>query len=156
MPSIAGLNPLFTDTIFFESGFWIGASPDRIAPAAAAGHLGGCALMVIHGAADTLVPVASAEAIYAAARGDKEIWIVPKADRVEAFATVPDEYSRRVTGFFDRYPSRRARRRRDSPVAIWNSHSNIISVAPPVVRFSSSGHGASRSTTSARIRYMSL
>ena len=103
MPSIAGLNPLFTDTIFFESGFWIGASPDRIAPAKAAGHLGGCALMVVHGAADTLVPVAGAEAIYAAARGDKELWIVPKADHVEAFATVPDEYSRRVTGFFERY-----------------------------------------------------
>ncbi len=108
MPSIAGLNPLFTDTIFFESGFWIGASPDRIAPAEAAGHLGGCALMVIHGAADTLVPVANAEAIYTAARGDKElwhkeIWIVPKADHIEAFATGPDEYSRRVTSFFDRY-----------------------------------------------------
>ncbi|MFI5353444.1 MAG: alpha/beta hydrolase [Candidatus Binatales bacterium] len=108
MPSIAGLNPLFADTIFFESGFWIGASPDRIAPAQAAGHLGGCALMVIHGAADTVVPVANAQAIYAAAHGDKElwhkeIWIVPKADHIVAFENEPDEYSRRVTGFFDRY-----------------------------------------------------
>ncbi len=103
MPSIAGLNPLFTDTIFFESGFWIGRSPDQLAPVKAAGDLGGCALMVIQGAADTRVPVAGAEAIYAAARGDKEIWILPKTDHIEAFASEPDEYPRRVTSFFDRH-----------------------------------------------------
>lgn len=101
--SIASLNPLFVDTILWESGFWLGRSPDRIAPAAAAARLGDCALLVIHGGRDRRVPVADSEAIYAAARADKELWIVPSANHIGALSVEPDEYARRVISFFDRY-----------------------------------------------------
>ncbi len=102
LPSMARLNPLFLDTILWESGFWIGRSPDRIAPAAAAADLGNCGLLVIQGGADPLVPAADGEAIYRAARGNKQIWIVPAAGHIGALGVAPVEYARAVIAFFDR------------------------------------------------------
>jgi fermentation-respiration switch protein FrsA (DUF1100 family) len=101
-PSIGRLNPAFAATILWESRFWIGAPPDEIVPAAAANQSSG-PLMVIQGDADQLVPVADGQAIYAAARGDKEIWIVAGAAHAGAIGVAPDEYARRVIGFFDRH-----------------------------------------------------
>jgi alpha-beta hydrolase superfamily lysophospholipase len=103
LPSINSLNPAFAATILWESGFWLGRSPDRIDPAAAAAHLGNCALLVIQGDADWLAPESDGRAIYAAACGDKEIWIVPGAEHARALATAPAEYAQRVDAFFDRY-----------------------------------------------------
>jgi pimeloyl-ACP methyl ester carboxylesterase len=103
LPSIANLNPAFARTIIWESRYWLGRSADEIAPASAAGDLGECALMVIQGNADALVPVADARTIYAAARAYKEIWIVAHAGHGMALSVQPDEYARRVISFFDRH-----------------------------------------------------
>lgn len=102
-PQIASLNPAFAMTMLWETRFWLGRSPDDISPEQAATRLRNGALFVIQGADDRLVPVSDAEAIYKAARCEKQIWIVPSAGHTQALAVAPDEYARRVTAFFDRY-----------------------------------------------------
>jgi fermentation-respiration switch protein FrsA (DUF1100 family) len=47
-------------------------------PLAAAGRVA-CPAVVVHGAADELVPVAFAPPLFAALGGAKELWIVPRA-----------------------------------------------------------------------------
>lgn len=103
VPSIAQLNPAFTATMFWELRFMLGRGPEQISPADAAARLSGCALMVIQGASDRLTPVHNGEAIYAAARGPKEMWIVPSADHGGALWVAPDAYARRVIGFLYGY-----------------------------------------------------
>ncbi len=42
------------------------------------------------------------EGFYAAARGEKEIWEVPGSGHMKGIEAQPEEYERRVVGFFDR------------------------------------------------------
>jgi hypothetical protein len=42
------------------------------------------------------------QAFYAAARGSKEIWEVPGSGHIGGLDAQPEEYERRVVGFFDR------------------------------------------------------
>jgi uncharacterized protein len=102
-PQIASLNPAFEATMLWETRFWLGAPPDAISPEQAASRIRGCALMVIQGADDKLVPASDGEAIYNAARCEKQLWIVPSAGHTQALAVAPGEYTRRITSFFDRY-----------------------------------------------------
>jgi hypothetical protein len=41
-------------------------------------------------------------AFYRAALAPKTLWLIPEAGHVGGFEARPDEYERRVTGFFDR------------------------------------------------------
>lgn len=111
MPSLAELNPLFTSTVLWETGLGLGRAPDRIAPARAAARLKDCAILVIHGAEDRMVPVADAVAIFKAAPEPKELWIVEQAGHLGAFQREPKAYAQRVTSFLDRYLARPARER---------------------------------------------
>ncbi len=103
MPSIEDLNPFFVRTVMWELGLALGHPPAEIAPMQAAARLGNCALMVIGGEKDPLIPVASAQAIYAAASGPKELWLVPGASHTDAINVAPAEYARRVTEFLGKY-----------------------------------------------------
>ncbi len=49
---------------------------------------------------DVVLPCRHAEMIYAAARGLKQLWIVPRAFHTAAYGFVPDEFRRRVLAFF--------------------------------------------------------
>jgi alpha-beta hydrolase superfamily lysophospholipase len=49
---------------------------------------------------DVVLPCRHAEMIYAAARGPKQLWIVPRAFHTAAYGFVPDEFRRRVLAFF--------------------------------------------------------
>ena len=60
-------------------------------------------LFLIHGSADTFVPPSMAHALYDAAGGEKELWIVEGAGHVKAYSTAPEEYISRVRGFYRRY-----------------------------------------------------
>lgn len=81
----------------------IGAKASDIVPARAAAHLGDRALFVIHGADDDLVSPVSADQIYEAASGPKELWIVPDCRHAEAPNVAAEEYRRRVNQFFARW-----------------------------------------------------
>jgi len=58
-------------------------------------------LLVCDGA-DLVLPCRHSEKIFEAATGEKELWRVPAAPHTGALGTAPDEYRRRVIGFFDR------------------------------------------------------
>lgn len=103
IPPLDSLNPVFGDTILWELGLMTGRAIRDLAPAQAASSLGGCPLMVINGADDPLVPPAQAQQIFAAARGPKELWIVPQAGHAAALAVEPEQYAQRVGAFLAKH-----------------------------------------------------
>ena len=52
---------------------------------------------------DDALPCRHAEMIYAAARGPKQLWIVPRAFHTAAYGFAPEEFRRRVLSFFATY-----------------------------------------------------
>ncbi len=81
----------------------LGMRSSQIRPAEAASRLGERPLLVIHGESDSLIDIDSADRIYKAASGPKEIWTVPDCDHAYAPVVAADEYKRRVNGFFQKY-----------------------------------------------------
>lgn len=57
-------------------------------------------VLLICDAADTTLPCRHTKRIYAAARGPKSIWVVPKAFHTAALGYEPAEFKRRVLQFF--------------------------------------------------------
>jgi len=55
---------------------------------------------------DVALPCRHSEMIYAAARGPKELWVVPGAFHTAALGYQPDEFRRRVLTFFAEYTSK--------------------------------------------------
>jgi pimeloyl-ACP methyl ester carboxylesterase len=49
---------------------------------------------------DVVLPCRHAEMIYAATRGPKQLWIVPRAFHTAAYGFAPEEFRRRVLAFF--------------------------------------------------------
>jgi len=60
-------------------------------------------VLLICDAADTTLPCHHAELIYAAARGPKSLWIVPRAFHTAALGFQPEEFRRRVLEFYARF-----------------------------------------------------
>ena len=59
-------------------------------------------VLLISGLRDHNVPKRHAEAIFLAASGPKELWLVPKARHQKAMETAPKEFQSRVLRFFSR------------------------------------------------------
>lgn len=57
-------------------------------------------VLLICDTADVVLPCRHAERIYAAARGPKELWVVPGAFHTAALGYQPEEFRRRVLAFF--------------------------------------------------------
>ena len=60
-------------------------------------------LFVLGGELDANTPPAETRALFEAARGPKELWIVPGAAHVDLYHARPAEYERRVGGFLGRW-----------------------------------------------------
>jgi uncharacterized protein len=75
-----------------------GFRPDDVSPekAVAARPF---AVLLICGTSDRIIPCRHAESIYRAARGPKELWIVPGAQHASALGRDPAGYERRVVSF---------------------------------------------------------
>ncbi|UJL47490.1 alpha/beta hydrolase [Virgibacillus sp. NKC19-16] len=58
-------------------------------------------LFIIHGAEDELVPTEMADKLYAAAGGEKELWIVPDAGHTDAHTVATAEFQERLQDFID-------------------------------------------------------
>jgi len=58
-------------------------------------------ILVIHGDADTRIPIEQGRRVHRAAPAGSKIWIAPGADHVDAFNNYPDEYVRRVESYFE-------------------------------------------------------
>ena len=57
-------------------------------------------VLLISDGADVVLPLRHQQAIFAAAAGPKELWIVPGAIHASAMGVAPEEYERRVLSFF--------------------------------------------------------
>jgi alpha-beta hydrolase superfamily lysophospholipase len=57
-------------------------------------------LLLICDEKDVALPCRHSEIIYAAARGPKQLWVVPRAFHTAAYGFAPDEFRRRVLAFF--------------------------------------------------------
>ncbi len=60
-------------------------------------------VLLIHGAADSMIPVDHGRAIFAAAGEPKELWVVPGAEHCGAYFADRPYYVTRVAQFFDRH-----------------------------------------------------
>lgn len=56
---------------------------------------------------DHTIPCRHSKAIYAAAKGPKQLWVVPRAGHTGAYGTSPGEFERRVTTFFEAIHARK-------------------------------------------------
>jgi pimeloyl-ACP methyl ester carboxylesterase len=59
-------------------------------------------VLLIHGEADSRIPVSHSRRILDAAPAGSQLWTVPGADHVDAFLEEPEEYLRRVREYFER------------------------------------------------------
>ena len=57
-------------------------------------------ILLISDGDDVVLPLRHQQIIFAAAKGPKEIWIVPRAIHASAMGVAPEEYARRVLSFF--------------------------------------------------------
>jgi len=80
-----------------------GVRASRVAPERTIGDREDCAVLLIHAENDDVVSVQDAHALFSAARGPKELWLIPDADHAMAYRTEREAYSARVTAFFDRW-----------------------------------------------------
>jgi hypothetical protein len=83
-----------------------GFDPDEVSPEKAVIRRA-FPVLLICGAEDHRIPCRHAEAIYRAAAGPKELWMVRGAGHASALGYDPQEYEKRVIEFFEKYPAGR-------------------------------------------------
>ena len=79
----------------------IGLHADQLRPISHVAQVN-APLLLIGGESDRYTPPQESQAMYAAARQPKELWLVPGADHVDLQRFTGDEYRRRVLAFFGR------------------------------------------------------
>jgi alpha-beta hydrolase superfamily lysophospholipase len=81
----------------------VGFNPDEVSPEKSVAQRP-FPVLLICGTNDHRIPCRHAEAIYDAATGPKELWIVQGAGHASALGQAPAEYENRVVSFFEKYP----------------------------------------------------
>jgi uncharacterized protein len=107
------LSPLLGKTLLRPAAFFAlraiaqagGFDPDQISPEKAVAERQ-FPILLICGTNDHRIPCRHAEAIFNAATGPKELWIVPGVGHAMALGQAPAEYENRVVTFFEKYPTR--------------------------------------------------
>ncbi len=77
----------------------LGGDPRATEPARVIGLLEALPLLLIHGDADTTVPIADGRRLAALGGAGSEHWVVPRAEHSASHAVAGEEYERRVTDF---------------------------------------------------------
>lgn len=90
------------DEAFLYVKLRYGIDLNQADPAAAAAH-SQVPVLLIHGAEDFDIPLRHCQTILKNHVGAMEFWEVPGAGHTAAFGTEPDEFERRVTGWFTQY-----------------------------------------------------
>lgn len=89
-------------TIWLVERRW-GFRASQVMPAREIGAREDCAVLLIHSESDRVVNVQDAHALFTAARGPKELWLIPDAAHALAYLTEQTAYAERVRAFFDRW-----------------------------------------------------
>ena len=82
-----------------EAGIDIG----QVSPIDAIGTISPRPVLIVHGELDSVISAENAPRLYAAAGEPKELYLIPNAGHGGLLQAQPEEYRRRVVGFFDRY-----------------------------------------------------
>ena len=77
-----------------------GQRMSQVHPVAVVGQISPRPLFIIHGLADTVVPPANSERMYAAAGEPKQVWYVPGAKHNGSREVAGVEYEQRIVAFF--------------------------------------------------------
>jgi uncharacterized protein len=107
------LSPLLGKTLFRPATFFAlraiarsgGFDPDQVSPKIAVTERQ-FPILLICGTNDHRIPCRHAQAIYKAAIGPKELWIVQDAGHASALGQAPADYENRVFSFFAKYPGK--------------------------------------------------
>jgi alpha-beta hydrolase superfamily lysophospholipase len=94
-----------TWTLLYRGESIAGFSADEVSPEKSVAERPFPVLLICDGD-DVALPCRHTERIYAAARGPKQLWIVPHAFHTAALGYQPEEFRRRVLTFFAEYASR--------------------------------------------------
>ncbi|MFQ6101606.1 MAG: alpha/beta hydrolase [Anaerolineae bacterium] len=81
----------------------------QVSPIEAIGILSPRPILLVHGELDAAISVENGRRLYAAAGEPKELYVIPNAGHGGFLQAQPEEYPRRVVGFFDRYLLHRER-----------------------------------------------
>lgn len=91
--------------------FWAeregGFRTDEIDAKAWIGRLSPRPVLLMQGGADIVISLSSGQRLYEAAGDPKELWVEPDVAHAKFDTAKPQEYERRVVGFFDKYLSGR-------------------------------------------------
>ena len=96
--------PFVTDTTLLAGRLMTNDDLEAMTPLMAMANTGGRALFITHGTDDTLIPIANAKQLEAAARAigaREQTWYVEGAGHIQAHELYPAEYERRLLAFFD-------------------------------------------------------
>jgi fermentation-respiration switch protein FrsA (DUF1100 family) len=85
--------------LFDAAARTLGADPRETEPGRVVGLVEPVPLLLIHGDADTTVPLADGRRLASRAGPSAQHWIVPGADHSQAHATAGQDYERKVTDF---------------------------------------------------------
>lgn len=101
---LAGLPAFpFAPLVVFWGELEAGIDIQQVRPVDAIATLNPCAVLIIHGDRDGLIPVENAYALYEAASDPKELYIIPGAGHQSFLPVVGQIYADRLTAFFDQY-----------------------------------------------------
>ena len=89
--------------IILVAGWRLGVYLAKADPIRWVAHIAPRAVSFIHGDRDPFVTVADVEALYAQAGEPKELWRVAEAEHRRVDRLRPEEYRRRIIGFFERH-----------------------------------------------------
>ncbi|MCL4535775.1 MAG: alpha/beta hydrolase, partial [Bacteroidetes bacterium] len=104
VPKASGLPSVFTPGVVLAARLLIGIDVYSIRPIDAARTLAarGIPLLVIHGEADTMIPVTNGHTLAAAYGSTVESYFVPGAVHVGSYPANPEAYLSHLTAFLDR------------------------------------------------------
>lgn len=100
-PSISRLNPAFASTVMWQAQLWFGRPLYKISPAADAGKLGSCPLLIIQNRDDRVTPATDGKAILDAAGYNAQMWTVASDGHGDAIYEDPAGYAAHVIKFLD-------------------------------------------------------
>jgi alpha-beta hydrolase superfamily lysophospholipase len=99
-----GMSPFpFAPLITFWAEREAGISVDDVDAKQAIGRISPRPVLLMQGGADVVITVQSGQWLYEAAGEPKELWFEPDVGHARFDNARPDEYARRVGGFFEKY-----------------------------------------------------
>jgi dipeptidyl aminopeptidase/acylaminoacyl peptidase len=104
LQALTGLPPFpFAPLVVWFGEREAGLDISQVSPLDRIGAISPRAVLIVHGELDELIPARNAHQLFAAAGEPKELYVIPNAGHGGLPQAQPEEYRKRVVGFFDQY-----------------------------------------------------